>query len=308
VGARGSRMHETELIPTKRRSRRRRGRGAGMNPGRRRAILVWSAALSLATLVVIGLAIIFWLKPRLRSDSGVGPAIFSSDEADVRVVSKFPSPSREQALDLVKRAIANRNPEKVESLFRTGNASRAEVLEFFKSSEQRDGLIERYEWLSSMDVNGLLLEGVVVIYKGKEKRGERLALLTPDSVGNWKLDFEAFARTIRPSWQELLEKGAEQAVVRVFVGKDVYFNGPFGDDKEWSCYALVSPDIEDTLRGYCKIGSAEAAAMEKLLTEDRKFSRATLESRRVKDGEPRQFEITRVLAEDWVVADGGGDL
>ena len=50
-----------------------------------------------------------------------------------------------------------------------------------------------------MDVGGLLMEGVLVVYPGKERTMERLAFSTPDAAGIWKLDFDAFARSVTPS-------------------------------------------------------------------------------------------------------------
>ena len=280
-----------------------RRRGSRSNPARSRMLLIWSAVLSVLTLMVIGLAVSFWLLPYLFHDSTADAGPLVNRDSQVRVASKFPSPSREQALEMVKRAITNRDPDQLESLFRMGSASRAEILAFLNASDRRDGLIDRFEWLSSMDVNGILLDGVLVIYKNKAKPVERLAFLTPDAAGNWKLDFDAFARSVKPSWQTLLGKGAEQALVRVFVGHDVYYNGPFGDDKQWVCYGVASPDTEALLRGYCRVNSEVATAMDRLFLDGRKLSRATLELSRVKDGEPLQFEIIRLVSEDWVVAE-----
>ncbi|MES2922429.1 MAG: hypothetical protein V4819_12830 [Verrucomicrobiota bacterium] len=293
-----SRLRDSEMTGADLRVSRRRTDG---NPSRRRSLLIWSALLSVVTLTVIGLAVTFWLLPYLsRNSAPVAGTLFNYD-AHVRVASKFPSPSREKALEMVKRAIANRDPELLDTLFRMGTSSRAEILAFLSASEQRDGFIDRYEWLSSMDVNGLLLDGVLVSYKGKEKPIQRLAFLTPDTAGNWKLDFDAFARTVTPSWQDLLEKGADQALVRVMVCPDVYYNGPFGDDKQWVCYGMASVDSETLMRGYCRVGSDVSDAMGRLFLDGRKLSRATLEIRRVEGGERLQFEITKVVAEDWVV-------
>ena len=112
-----------------------------------------------------------------------------------RIASKFVSPSEDEALDLVKRALANRDPGKVEILLppRRRDAGGGGGIHR-RSSEARDGRIERCDWLSSMDVDGLLMEGVLVVYAGKTGPGERLAFLTPDETGVWKVDFEAFAR------------------------------------------------------------------------------------------------------------------
>ena len=93
------------------------------------------------------------------------------------------------------------------------------------------------------------------------------------------------------------------------VGKDSYYNGLFRDESKWVCYAMGTPDHEVVLLGYCRKGSLQAAAMERIVAEDRlgeggrALKRATLEIRRIAGAESRQFEIARVLAEDWVVSD-----
>lgn len=293
-----ARMRDADILNGTPRPHRR---GESGNPRRKRAMLIWSGGLSVATLVVMGIAVSMWLRPHLSREATVVTRIEDDADASVRVSSQFPSPSREQALHLVKRAISNRDALQVRTLFREGGAGPDEILKFLTAAERRDGAVERYEWLSSMDVNGLLMEGVLVVYPGKERPVERLAFLTPDAAGSWKMDFDAYARSVKPTWDELLGNGADQALVRVFAGQDVYYNGPFSDETKWVSYSLASPDLDELLRGYCKVGSNEAAAMERLFTGGQKLCRATLEIRRVKEGGARQFEIVRVVAEDWVV-------
>jgi len=274
------------------------------NPALRKLILRWSIALGVATTLIIGAAISFWILPYLRQRNPEAAALRIDHEARVRIASRFPSPGEDEALRLVNLAMANRDPAKVGALCHMGAANAAEVIDFFKNSDARDGAISRSNWLSSIDGDGILLEGVQVAFKGNDKPVERLALLTPDNQGVWKMDFEAFARSVRPSWQELLENQAEQATVRVFVGRDAYFNGPFSDEKQWTCYGIASPDVDVLLRGYCKAGSVEESTMERMLADGARMCRATLEIRRVKDADSKQFEITRILAKDWVVPDG----
>ena len=148
-----------------------------------------------------------------------------------------------------------------------------------------------------------------MVYAGKETTGERLAFLTPDDKGVWKVDFDAFARSSRPSWKDLLERRADHAQVRVFVAKDAYYNGPFLDDSRWVCYGMVSPEAkallpegQELLRGYCKVGSPQAKAMERIFAGGRAGSQAgDLGDPQEEGADSRQFEITRVLAEDWVL-------
>lgn len=272
---------------------------------RRKVILRWSVILTLATVSVLGGFLMFWLRSHGNLRSGTGEPTL---EKNVRIVSKFVSPGETEALAIVKRALAIRDPGLVESCFHPGGASSSEVLEFIAGSEARDGKVERSDWLSSMDVDGLLMDGVLVVYAGKERPVERLALLTPDDSGVWKVDFDAFARSSRPSWKELLEGRAKRAQVRVFIGKDAYYNGLFADESQWVCFAVASPESNELLpegsellRGYCRVGSPQAQAMERMLPADVRTHRATLEISRKEGAESRQFEITRVFSEDWVL-------
>ncbi|MEO7099468.1 MAG: hypothetical protein ABI162_08910 [Luteolibacter sp.] len=222
-------------------------------------------------------------------------------EAVVRVESKFPSPSENDALGLVKRALAVREPGRVAALFHPGGSSSEEIVAFLSNLGALDGVLDHCDWLSSIDANGLSIDGMQINFKNGDKVRQRVAFLTPDSGGVWKIDFDAFARTVTPSWRDLLEKGADHAVVRVILGSDSYYNGPFADDTQWSCYGMASPDTDQLLLGYCKTDSPQAAALRWMLSSETKIRRATLEIQRVAGASPKQFEIVRVLAEDWVV-------
>jgi hypothetical protein len=101
-------------------------------------------------------------------------------------------------------------------------------------------------------------------------------------------------------------------MVRVIVARDSYYNGPFRDDREWLCFGMASPDAEVILLGYCRKDSPQARAMERMFPKDDELNgdtrrkmviRATLELKRPPGAETRQFEITHVLAEDWVLSD-----
>jgi hypothetical protein len=279
--------------------RRRRSRGG--NQAKSKASLASSIILGLATCAVMGVAIMLWLLPMLRRQ-GEAPV---AAVAKVKIVSEFPSPSREDALSLVRRAVTVRSEDEVSSLFRMGESTAKEIVDYLSAAEERDGPTEDFEWLSSIDSDGLLLEGVLVVSRGvTEKDVQRLAILTPDQGGSWKVDFAAYARLGAPSWDQLVEKRPEKATVRVMVGQHVYYNGPFRDESEWTCYQLTSPDTEVSLRGYCKVGSPQGEAMSRMFADGNKICRATVELRGVKDAESRQFEVTRVLASDWVVPDG----
>ena len=228
-----------------------------------------------------------------------------------RVVSQFKSPTEAEALGMVKRvmAMAIVHPSEVAGYFRLGASSAEDVIKFLRGMKESDGRVSGFTWHGSMDANGLLIDGVVVNSQLGQTPRQRLAMLTPDEKGKWRIDFEAFARVVKPSWSELLEKNAASGVVRVVVAKDTYFNGPFQDESQWICFGMGSPDTEVILLGYCRRGSPQAQALEWIVSKDkmagsaaRSLKRATLEIQRREGAEARQFEITRVLAEDWIVS------
>ena len=292
-GTRRRRHHDDDYLTQRKRQRSFR-------------VLVWSAGIGVVSVAVLAAAFAFWLYPRLhgRGDLTQERQV-TIDEA--RVVSKFKSPSHEEALALVKRALAVREAGQVASVIRPGPMSAEEVLSYLEKMREQEGQVQNYEWISSIDKNGLSLEGVRVTFNNRGKASGRLAILTPDAKGVWKLDFAAFARLCKPALNVLLGEGGGSGEVRVYASKDSYFNGPFRDESQWASYKLISPDTEETLMGYCKMGSPQYLAMELLWQHvGTPRTRVTLEITRppvTSAAERWQFQITRVLAEDWVMAD-----
>jgi hypothetical protein len=302
-----SRLRDAESPLRGRRSRRSNGVPGNTATGRarRKVVLTWSVALAVGAVLVIGGFMLSWLDSHGSKTDDAG----SGAVENVRISSKFASPKEDEALALVKKALVIRDPREVETLFRTGGAQPGEVVEYMKASAGRDGALVQCSWLSSMDVEGLLIEGVLVAYQRDGTKTERLALLVPDEKGVWKIDFDAFARTSKPAWREFLNGAATYAEVRVLIARDVYYNGPFLDESKWVCFGMASPETkailpegQEMLRGYCKAGSPQAKAMERIFKAGGKMNRATLEIRKTEGAEPRQFEITRVLSEDWVIS------
>jgi hypothetical protein len=287
-----------------RHGRRHRSRQRPELPHKDHALIVkWSIGIGVGTLVLLVVVLAFWLKPQLQGNR-VATNGLPGEESSGKAAFKFKSPTQTEALALVKQALALRNPSLVDGLFRPRDAAPLEVVDFLKSLRTKDGEISDCIWLGSLYKNSMQLEAVQVLFDSKDKPKSRMAILTPDLNGNWKLDFDAFARSGKPSWADLLENQADAATVRVFMMKDRYFNGPFADERKWAAYKLASPDIEEMLVGYCKVGSAQHRVLEAMWEHGEiTVSRATLEIRHVEGSDRWQFEIDRVLAEDWVMGD-----
>lgn len=300
------------------RRRRKHSEGGIKREGARnlRVLLVWSGVWALIVLGVVGAALWFWLRHARARGEAAGKLAEGAASVQTRVVSRFKSPSQDEAFDLVRRALALREPGGVGEVFRLGPAGPEAVVGFLKSLDTSGVAAADLSWLGSMDANGLLLDGVLLKgLSGSGGKDSRLAMLTPDEMGKWRIDYDAFARTVEPSWSGILEADEVEGVVRVIVGADTYFNGPFADEAQWVCYSMRTPDIEPVLFGYCRRDTAQAAAMERIIAAAETtvaagqppLRRATLRVVRRGGGEKRQFEITRVLAEDWVVADKAFD-
>jgi hypothetical protein len=282
-----------------------------VSESRRRVIVAWSFLLAAATLLLLGVFVWQWLIPKMRLQENTRAAVARIETAaKSHLPSKFPSPTEAEACELVKEALAVREVGKVATYFRLGSATAEEVVDFLKAEEAvnaANGSPPLHRWFGSVDKNELLIEGVMLISQRSGKPQSRLAMLTPDTHGKWQIDFHALAQTATPSWHELLENNAPSAQVRVFATVDNYYNGLFQDESQWLCYRILVPEREDGLMAYAKTGSPQAAAMTAALADSRRGVRVTLEIRRVEGGEARQFEISRVLAEDWVMGPAGFD-
>lgn len=271
---------------------------------RRRTLLLWSGFFSVLTLAVIVGFTMFWVRSHRRAPETLD---LTRETKNVRIASRFVSPGEDEALALVNEALANRDPEMVESSMRPGTTEPSKIVEFMKGLATRDGGIQRVSWLSSMDVDGMLMEGVHVV-SGKTAPIAYIAFLVPDDAGVWKMDFEAFARVSTPMWKDFLAGSADRALVRVLVAKDSYYNGPFLDDSLWECFGLAAPELkeclpdgQELLRGYCRKDSPQAKAMERIFKDNARMHRATLEICKTEGADSRQFEIARVLSEEWVL-------
>jgi hypothetical protein len=294
--------------------KRRRGESPASERARnnrRKVMLMWSTIFVFLTVAVMGTAIWLWLRPKISPAPVVAHETVRKIEE--RVVSKFESPTEDAALARVKGALSNRDVSKVTEYFRTGSSTPTEVVAFLEAMERTEGKPTGMTWLRSMDANGLLLDGVAVNFQPDSKALTRLAMLTPDANGKWQLDFDAYARVVNPSWSELMEGKVKRGLVRVVVARKHYYNFCFKDDAQWLCYEMTTPDHEVILFGYCRKGSPQAEAMGRIVTDGERLdggrfgNRATLEIRRNEGSESRQFEITRVLAEDWVLREAAFD-
>jgi hypothetical protein len=296
-----SRLHRTR----KKKRRSSTGRTARRQL-RLRRVLIWSVLIGIVSAGVIAGALVLWLSPKISLQADQAGIVQPEREVQTLITSKFPSPSAEEAMAMVVRMIAIRESSQVEAVVWTNGRSAEEIAAYFAGREQRDGKVLNYQWMGSIDSGNVLMDGIVVVSQREDVIMERMAILAPDEAGVWKIDFDAFARTVVPSWDEIIHRNAPSAQVRVVAIEDSYYNGPYGDEAQWVCYAIGNRDIDFMLYAYCPRGSAVADQMRSIFDDGEMVSRVTLEIRRVPGAESKQFEIVRVMAKDWVVRPPAG--
>jgi hypothetical protein len=281
----------------------------------------WSIAIGSVTVIAMVLAFVVWVRPILNREKDTTERDRQAAEERVRKAFRFPALTELEAQALVSKALAARTPFEIQSAVRCGPLSPAEAAALLSSLAQADGPAVERVWLGSTDNNSMQTDGVELRFKRREsgllpaESGtaadsfyapevfSRMAILTPDEQGVWRMDLPAYAQLCIPSWEKFqADKTIESALIRVLLGRDNYYNGPFTDEKVWQAYSFATDDFGDSFVGYGKRGSAQNRALHLIWRRaQRPVVRATLEIRRVPGGDRRQFLISRVLAEDWAL-------
>ena len=290
-------------------SRRRRQRGSGPRSVRGGSILIFSI-----TILAIVVTFTIWLHQRRQQNIISEFEKGSKSRVVEKVKSRFEPPTDEQARAIVTRALSSKDEAAVLADFRLNGVASSEVLEFLRREEDMYGPAYIDSWLGSIDSNNALVESVVVKRVKDGETKSMIAMLTPDQQGTWRLDFESFVSKCEPTWETFVSGEATAGLVRVWLNNDNYYNGPFIDDVEWLCFSMARIDSDVILFGYCRKGSPQADAIEKIaarmrmkgMTNATSF-RAILEISRPEGAEKRQFEIRRVLAEDWLLTGAAFD-
>jgi len=259
------------------------------------------------------------------SGLGIGGVLFwslidqkSEEPLPVAQADQVPSLPSDEALSMVERMLSAKNAMDLEGLIRPGVLSISEAFDFLEKIRSQETSIPIPRWVGAVDSLSVPIELVTINYSDSVPR---TALFTLDKQGDWKLDFDAFAELCTPEFSALLEGREDEGLLRVYLLKDSYFNASFADENEWDCFLLKQPRIDTSLYGYCKRGSRAHSAMMALhqralqhasLADDAtgrrapsipSESRATVYVKHPSGAEARQFEITHVISDDWVISD-----
>ncbi|MCH7226539.1 hypothetical protein [Haloferula sp. A504] len=298
-----------------RRRRRRQGGGrdarygaAGANHGAvlRRWLML---GLILAGFGISGLLV--WTLLRQNPQSG---AASPSNRPDLNDPESIPALAADEALEMVSAMLDADTPEALEPLLHPGKIRPTGALARLRTIEEEEAKGFRTPaWLGAFDA---ICEPVSFVMVPKESGPPLLVTFTVNQERDWKIDFDATVGHCDPPFHDWLKGTVRQGMVRVTGKEDNYFNGPFRDDDIWACFALSHPGGDASLYGYCRRDGPQFGAIRAILrrnllaaSEPDKLSgkagsfRTTLRLRNAEDGVSRQFLITEVIADDWVIGD-----
>lgn len=260
-------------------------------------LLSWTAVI-LGLLVLLGL-MFFWVKKKLGPEAGFSKVEEAAEVADPGpAVASLSVIDPDEAVDLVRRGLAARHIGRVINYFRVmQEADLTEVVHFLEELDDRDGLVIAMEPMEAVEVDGRMLGRVVVVSQKGDSTHRRLALLVEDGEGQWKIDYEAFARVVEPSWPALIDGSVDEGIVRVVVRPPLAT-----DDGRWLVHPLLSPDVRQPLTGRCEAGSPAAKRLAAMLNDTAdEPCRVTLAVEPEAGGPRGDFRILRVVAAGWVM-------
>lgn len=262
------------------------------------------------TLLFVVLVFAHWL----TKQSGSGAPALATASAQPSAVT-WDCPEKQEALALIRSAVMLQDPAWLRDHFHLGECESAEAMDFLRRLRADMGDDMQFRWVGDIG-RGAQPLAAALISPNQPSSQLRLAILTPDDQGSWKLDFGALACVTSPSWETLMEGGAVAATARVVFRPDSYYNGHFLE-QDWICHRLSSPNSTEVIYGYCRRQSAQHIALESILERSRPAQaseplhpeqenrpepghRAILQLKGTPEAIGKQYEITRVMASDWV--------
>ncbi|MBC7981137.1 MAG: hypothetical protein H7Y36_11290 [Armatimonadetes bacterium] len=263
----------------------------------------------LAIIVVLGFVFIYFQKESARRSAAVSQFNPSLVTKSVTSETQDPAPplqtlGKEAALKLVLAALENTDPLLFSKYFIfPRELEPARGITRLQEIQSADGKIDNLDWVGTKFIHGLGTEEVVVYMTHSGRTVNRIAQVIPQTDGTWRIDFDSYTRASSPNWYKILSGKGGEATVRIFIDADSYYNGPFSDDSKWKCYAIASPDVDALMYAYTKIGSPQELAIQRLLSQEEPVHRALLKIKSHDNSASRQFEITRVLSDNWVLGD-----
>lgn len=273
---------------------------------RNRLNFLWTAVIAFCLLLLSVVLLVTYFRNKADAASVAAELDRTAQELAgafrQRKMPEQPSLGESEALGIARAALSNKDPEAVTSHFiLTESTSPAEALRLLGISARKDGEISEYTWLGERFANGQTIGEVIVNMKNGDKLTNRLAQFIIGSDKKWRIDLDSYLRRCVPDWPEILSHKSTDSVVRIFIAEDTYYNGIYADDRIWQAYTMASPDLEQPLFGYVRRDTPQHKTLLRIMAYEDNSHRATLRITAQTDTDAKQFEITGVLSDSWVL-------
>ena len=232
-------------------------------------------------------------KPKSSRDDGIAPHVFAENPYVM---------TEREAFHLVRNALGSTTESEIADRFMPSEfLTTSQMLDWVRQRRDQDGTIIRLQRPTPGIFNSPSQEAVLVRFDKNPSKTWRIAHLDHNHGGTWKIDFDSFARICSPSFEDVASGYSGEALLRVFLKPDHYYNGAFSSEKEWQSFKLWSLDHEQSLMAYIEIGSPQHQLVMEILSMDRESHPVTLMIERLGDPSLNQYKINRVLSDGWHV-------
>ncbi len=210
-----------------------------------------------------------------------------------------PHPSSADCVQLYNKAMSAETAELLAPHVRLKSLNIEDAFRRLSETKAQDGKVLSVDWSGSVETNGLSMETILVTFESNKMR---FAYLVSNNKDEWVLDLESYIRHTSKPWSVIAGSNSCDAIIRATVNYNSYYNGIFKDEQRWICFALASEDHQGSLWGYAKLKSAQHKALDEILRTSNP-ARTVIEISRDAGMDVGQYEIKRVLAQDWVESD-----
>jgi hypothetical protein len=136
---------------------------------------------------------------------------------------------------------------------------------------------------------------------------DRNLILEIAESGEPLVDWETFVCYQPMKWDDFARQRptGKSLDFRVYAQADNFFSHEFANSDEWECFRLTARESDESLFGYARAGSAEAAEMRALTASGRDGSVSAILRLSIPDGlgSRRGVMIEKVLNTRWIYID-----
>jgi len=238
-------------------------------------------------------AILVWLPENRKKDKVLDVVVKEDAGLEAEKDVKY---GIEGAEGVAKSFLAENDPHERLRWVRDGDDVLLRMGAYSKEAREAPGELEKM--IGHVSEDGRTVTAFVVAMPS----GEVSLLEVVETAEGPKVDWDAYARYSTASWEDLLSGKAEQAVVRVFCEPSSERPEPFGNQAEWTCFRLSSPDLPQAVLGFAEAGSVREVMMKNVILGTPGYrQRFTLEVVRHDGKDEPLFEITPCLAVGWIL-------